>query len=265
MRYTVKLLFCLEFALFIGFSSLSIGDDEIEKQKELWSQKFQFEQVVSGEVPPKNKNNEEKLKFSIKVDNPSRQFIRVSLPFPYGKIKETKKLVLQSQGAEILADCRVLTTYGGGEGFIRRAILSFVDDFQETEKQYMVVFNNQITREENTNKTLQIGGNRFEYDGKQILVHKEEEQPFKISLICPEEKNTKPDIKHEVIEYGEHYLWVNCVQIQWGNSLCVCHYNDGQKKMAMLPSLGSILKGQEIYQKELKIVLHNCMSGIAMN
>lgn len=197
--------------LFLVCCKTTHAVDDMERQKELWFQKFQFEQVISGEVSPKYKSNDEEIKFTIKVNNPSRQFIRVSIPFPYGKMKETNKVVLQSQGAEILADCRVLTTYGGGEGFIRRAILSFIDDFQETEKQYFVLSRNQETHED-TNKPLQIGDNRFEYDGKQILVHREKEQPIKISLICPEEKTTSLDIKQEIVEYGEHYLWVRWLQ-----------------------------------------------------
>ncbi len=215
MKYTEKYLYCLAFSLFVCCSTVSIGD-EIEKQKELWSQKFQFEQVVSGEIPPKYKSSDEEFKFTIKVEKPSRQFIRVSIPFPYGKMKETKKVVLQSHGTEILADCRVVTTHGGGEGFVRRAILSFVDDFNEKSKQYTVLHSINDDEEKHNDSPLQIGGNTFAFDGKQLLISQQNEQPLKISLICPDEENSINEMNREIIEQGNHYLWVRW--LQWDTS-----------------------------------------------
>lgn len=209
MMLRAKKLFCGIFLFFICFNTLSIAD-KIEQTKELWFQKFRFEPLLSGEVLPKNNTSNDEVKFTIKVNNTGRQFVRVSIPFPYGKMKENKRILLQSQGTEIPADCRVLTTYGGGEGYVRRALLSFVDNFEGKEKQYIVVCDNPILQEENKSNSLQIGGNSFEYDGKQILVSNNKDKSLKIMLIPPTANNK--EIRQEIIEHGAQYLWVRWLQ-----------------------------------------------------
>jgi len=208
MIVQVKQLFSVVFLFSICYNSLSIAD-EIGETKELWFQKFRFEPLLSGEVLPKN-NVWDEVKFIIKVTNTGHQFVRASIPFPYGRMKESKKVLLQSQGIEIPADFRVLTTYGGGEGYVRRAILSFVDNFEGKEKQYVVVCDKPVLQKEDTGSLLQIGGNSFEYNGKQILVSNEKDKSLKIMLISPT-ANIK-EIRQEIIEHGNQYLWVRWLQ-----------------------------------------------------
>lgn len=203
----INQFFVIVSLLSIYYNTLSFAV-EIEQAKELWFQKFRFEPIVSGETVPKNKVTDDDIKFMVKVGSPGHQFVRLSLPFPYGKMKETNGITLLSQGKEIVADCRVLTTYGGGEGYVRRAILSFVDDFESEEKQYTVVCDKPVTCDENNKDSLEIGGNQFGYDGRQIIVSRENENPLRISLICPKTDVAESDIRSEIIERNHQYLWL---------------------------------------------------------
>ncbi len=196
-RKTIEIFFLLAFS----FCSWSLGN-------EIWFQKFRFEPVVSGEVPPKMEKENKEIKFRIKGPNLCRQFIRVSLPFPYGSVKATQRIVLQSQGVDIPADCRVLTTYGGGEGYVRRAILSFVDDFENYEKEYTVIGGIQEPVEEPYKNALKMGKSLFKYDGEKIHVSNEDKKSLIITSICPGGKKEEQEIREEIIEQGQHYLWV---------------------------------------------------------
>ena len=212
MRHQVKKLFLVLFLYLICTCTFILSaSEENTHQKELWFQKFQFEPITSGEISPKSEIKDEEVIFTIKTKNVGKQFVRASIPFPYKKMKVTDKVVLQSQGREIPADCRVLTTYGGGEGYVRRALLSFTDNFERKEKQYIVICDKLASSKKLDNSTsLQIGGNSFEYDGKQIIVNNDKDKPLKITLICPITNNR--EIKKEIIEQGDQYLWARWLQ-----------------------------------------------------
>ncbi len=204
--------------LLIGLSfffcpGVGAADLETDKYQALWFQRFQFSPITSGEIPPDVRNRAEEVTFSVRVEAPGRQFIRVSLPFPHGKMKETQKVLLQSHdGHRIVADCRVLTTHGGGEKFIRRALLSFLDDFQQTTRHYTVLSSFAEQAGRNPNNLLKVGANTFQFDGQQLLVRRDEEPPVRISVFPRADHSTTAAVKEEVIERGSHYLWVRWLQ-----------------------------------------------------
>ncbi len=156
----------LLFSFVLCFGAITVIAEDLS-QKELWFQKFKFMPLESGEAVPKNTSTISEIHFSIKVDLPVRQLVRVSVPFPYGFMKPTGKVYLNSQGTEILADCRVLTTYGGSEKYIRRTIISYIDEFKGSEKQYTVVGKEyEESPQKSDGQPLQIGGNTFNFDGR---------------------------------------------------------------------------------------------------
>lgn len=187
--------------------------DSYGSNPQLWFDAFRSVPVDSGEVEPGlpvYEGNE--FKFSIKTSFVGKQFVRVSLPLPYGFATEKVSFKIRDQVGNILdTDYRILTTYGGATKFLKRILLSFVDEFSSGQKEYFLLKGDMDLSIKHLNfldfTPIQVGDSVFSFREGKLDVNmpygKVSISPFlKSEIFVPEE------VQWEVVESGNYFIWV---------------------------------------------------------
>jgi len=184
-----------------------------------WVEQFRFapptaeteglSEAIGGELPA----------FAVKPFAAGLQLVRVSLPFAPGAFPLDLGLVVEgAKGDKIVPDVRVLTCHPGRPASVRRAILTFVYDFEDTTERTFSLglqANNTATVAAREAVPLQIqeryevaiGEMTLRVGEGDIDVQRDGKSFWQAELISPGRSWSVPPTV-EVLECGEHYLWV---------------------------------------------------------
>ncbi|MCX8065225.1 MAG: dienelactone hydrolase family protein [Candidatus Hydrogenedentes bacterium] len=179
---------------------------------EFWFNAFRMERVNSGEVEPKLPPYEDKFRFSVKTNFLGKQLVRVSLPLPYGFATEQASFEIRDHTGNILEpDYRVLTTYGGDAKYVKRMIISFVDEFTSGQKEYLLIKGGPSEKGRRLDfsdfSSVKIGDLLFSYGDGRLEAH----TPFGKVTFTPflnGEKFIAEEEQSEIVEFGKFYIWI---------------------------------------------------------
>lgn len=173
-------------------------------------------QIVAGELPS----------FQAEPLHPGPQTVRVSLPLSPGRLAEGQGLLVKHNGATLLPDARVLTVHPGDPVWVRRILLTFPYDFEDTSpvpfalaatRSYAPQF---LPSEGTLPFQAGIGGLGLSLDASRIEVTWEGKPAWAADLRAPAQVlATEGSV--EIIESGPNYLWVRALlpDTQWPRSI----------------------------------------------
>jgi dienelactone hydrolase len=100
-----------------------------------WIERFRFAPVHAGADAPETTPTTELPEFEVATPAPGLQLVRVSLPFSPRAWLDSEPLGIElPTGERIRPQVRVLTRHGGAGSFVRRALLTFPHEFDDTGK-----------------------------------------------------------------------------------------------------------------------------------
>ena len=151
--------------------------------------------------------------FSIGPARPGRQLVRVSLPFAPGAFPAELGLTACDRQKEIEADVRVLTCHPGTPRFIRRAIVTFPDDFPDLREREFHLRLRQLPVSIPSEPKLKaefrgrIGKMEIHLQPASGDITRDQNDHWTADLLAPPRTSTTAP-SAEIIEQGRHYLWV---------------------------------------------------------
>ncbi|MGB9626847.1 MAG: hypothetical protein ACPMAQ_18495, partial [Phycisphaerae bacterium] len=213
MKWVGALIPVLAIGLLLSARSADAAAEAVDEQAADWVSRFAFSPPAVGTeglCPP---SGDGLARFTVRPAAVGRQLVRISLPFAPGTYPAGLGLAVRADGQEITPDVRVLTYHPGRPRFVRRAIVTFPFSFSDSAaRSFGVTLRacpadraGQATRpggfeERFGGLTLKLGEASLEIGGPNGEV-------WRAELIAPGRQwSVSPVV--EVVERGEHYLWV---------------------------------------------------------
>jgi len=213
MKWLGGLFAVLAVGLVLSARHADAAAEGVDHQAADWVSRFGFSPPTAGTeglCPPGGAGLPT---FTVVPAAVGRQLVRISLPFAPGTYPADLGLVVRADGQQIAPDVRVLTYHPGRPRFVRRAIVTFLFSFPDSAARS---FETALTtcpagrvgpstrpgglEEHIGGLTLKLGEASLEVGGPNGAA-------WRAELIAPARQwSVAPTV--EVIERGEHYLWV---------------------------------------------------------
>jgi len=160
--------------------------------------------------------------FAVTPSADGKQLVRVSLPFAPGVFPADLGLEVSDGDEMIVPDVRPLTYHPGRPAFVRRAILTFVYDFPDTQSRqfYLTLGQRQpgpLPAMDNAEgRRWRVGDLDLLVTEDGLTIRRQEQVLWQATFIAPRrEWSVTPTT--EVIEQGGHYLWLRLLvpDVHW--------------------------------------------------
>jgi len=153
--------------------------------------------------------------FTVMPAATGERLVRVSLPFAPGALPESMGVKAICKGDEIAVDLRILTRHPGRPVSVRRAMLTFPFNFATPDAHQFALRLAEPRPVEHRSLELdaqgaikaELSGISVQVTPESVRVLYENGSTWNATLIAPKRSVATP-AKPEVIEWGEHYVWV---------------------------------------------------------
>ena len=210
----MQLLFCV--ATVVGMGSRAQTPDTTAAT-ERWLSRFSMREPLVASSGVQRAVSSDLPSFEVSSPLPGKHLVRVSLPFAPGVLSAELGLSVHCGDRTVTPDVRILTRHPGKPASVRRAMITFPFDFDNTKpKRFMLTLAEASPAIASPLKPVE-GGTQFSLGSVNVTVRDDTialvvgNATWNAKLLAPARAESV-QLKAEVVEWGQYYGWIRVLE-----------------------------------------------------